>query len=272
MNVAAVQRAWVLPRRFQASLGRATRRQVRFTLLLGALSFGLFREVVQPHAWRRTVRAEFQRLLRQSVGGGLSTVLVTAALVGVALVHQTLYWLNQVGQGNLIGPMLVNGLVRGIGPVLVGLILLGRIGMPMVAQLAGARTGGQVHAMEALGLDPFLLLLLPRSFALAIASFTLIVIFIAVALLTGFIVDTLLQSSTMTFGAFLGQMEKAMVLTDVVIFPIKASGIGHLIALTAGITALEGHQRAGAANLLPQAFVRGILVILTFNVALTLLT
>ena len=272
MSATVVQRAWVLPRRFLAGLGRATRRQVHFTLLLGALSFGLFREVVQPHAWRRTVRAEFGRLLRQSLSGGLSTVLVTAALIGVALVNQTLYWLNQIGQENLIGSMLVNGLVRGIGPVLVGLILLGRSGMPMVAQLVGARTGGQVHAMEALGLDPFLLLLLPRAFALAIASFTLTVIFIAVALLTGFVADTLLQSSTVTFGAFLGRMEKALVLTDVVVFPIKASGIGHLIALTAGITALEGHRRAGTADLLPQAFVRGILVILTFNVALTLVT
>jgi len=272
MNMAAVQRAWVLPRRFLAGLGRATRRQAHFTLLLGALSFGLFREVVQPHAWRRTVRAEFQRLLRQSVGGGLSTVLVTAALVGVALVNQTLYWLIQAGQQNLIGSMLVNGLVRGIGPVLVGLILLGRSGMPMVAQLVGARAGGQVHAMEAQGLDPFLLLVLPRSFALAIASFTLTVIFIAVALVTGFIADTLLQSSTVTFGGFLREMEGALVVADIVVFPIKASGIGHLIALTAGITALEGDRYATTANLLPQAFVRGILVIITFNVALTLVT
>jgi phospholipid/cholesterol/gamma-HCH transport system permease protein len=272
MSMATVQRAWVLPQRFLAALGRATRWQVRFTLLLGALSLGLFREVLQPHAWRRTVRTEFGRLLRQYLGGGLATVLVTAALVGVALVNQTLYWLIQAGQEKLIGSMLVNGLVRGIGPVLVGLILLGRSGMPMVAQLVGARAGGQVHAMEAQGLDPFLLLVLPRAFALAIASFTLTVIFIAVALLTGFVADTLLQSSTVTFGSFLREMEKALVLADFVVFPIKASGIGHLIALTAGITALEGDRNATTAHLLPQAFVRGILVIITFNVALTLVT
>jgi phospholipid/cholesterol/gamma-HCH transport system permease protein len=272
MSAIVVQRASVLPQRVLASLGRATRRQVHFTLLLGALSLGLFREAARPHAWRRTVRGEFHRLLRESLGGGFATVLVTAALVGVALVNQTLYWLIQIGQENLIGSMLVNGLVRGIGPVLVGLILLGRSGMPMVAQLVGARAGGQVHAMEAQGLDPFLLLVLPRAFALAAASFTLTVIFIAVALVTGFIADTLLQSSTVTFGTFLGQMEKALVLADVVVFPIKASGIGHLIALTAGITALEGSRHATTARLLSQTFVRGILVIITFNVALSLVT
>jgi hypothetical protein len=67
-------------------------------------------------------------------------------------------------------------------------------------------------------------------------------------------------------------MEKALVLADVVVFPIKASGIGHLIALTAGITALEGSRHATTAHLLPQAFVRGILVIITFNIALSLVT
>src|SRR5215472_12755357 len=151
MNATVVQRAWVLPRRFLAGLGRATRRQAHFTLLLGALSFGLFREIIQPHAWRRTVRAEFQRLLRQSVGGGLSTVLVTAALVGVALVNQALYWLAQAGQENLIGAVLVSGLVRGMGPVLVGLILLGRSAMVSVAEIGVLSRGGQIRALEAMG-------------------------------------------------------------------------------------------------------------------------
>jgi phospholipid/cholesterol/gamma-HCH transport system permease protein len=272
MSLTAVQRAWILPRHFLALLGRATRRQVRFTLVLGALSVGFFCEALQPLAWRRTVRAEFRQRLRLSLSGGLSTVLVTAALVGVALVNQALYWLIQIGQENLIGSILVNGLVRGIGPVLVGLILLGRSGMAMLVQIADARAGGQVHAMEAQGLDPFLLLLWPRALALAIASFTLTVIFIAVALLTGFIADTLLQSSTVTFGSFLGSMEKALVLADVMVFPVKAFGIGLLIALTAGITALEGDRRVATADLVPLGFVRGVLVIVTLNVALTLVT
>ena len=80
MSVIVVQRALVLPQRVLASLGRATRRQVHFTLLLGALSLGLFREAARPHAWRRTVRGEFHRLLRESLGGGFATVLGSAEL------------------------------------------------------------------------------------------------------------------------------------------------------------------------------------------------
>jgi len=256
-----------LPRRLVADLGASTRRQIRFTLILAALSLGLFREVLRPHTWRRTVRAEFRRVLRQSIGGGLWTVLVTAALVGVALVNQTLFWLGQAGQESLIGSALVGGLVRGIGPTLVGLILLGRSGMVAVAEIGSLQIGGQVRAMEAQGLDPFLLLLLPRAFALALASFTLTVIFIAVALLTGFIADNLLQTSTVTFGSFVSRMVKALVLADVVVFPVKTLGIGLLVALAAGMTAFQAGPRTTAADLMPLGFVRGVLVIIAVNVA-----
>jgi phospholipid/cholesterol/gamma-HCH transport system permease protein len=258
-----------LLRRLVADLGASTRRQIRFMLILAALSLGLFLEVLRPHTWRRTVRAEFRRVLRQSIGGGLWTVLVTAALVGVALVNQTLFWLGQAGQESLIGSALVGGLVRGIGPVLVGLILLGRSGMVAVAEIGSLQIGGQVRALEAQGLDPFLLLLLPRAFALALASFTLTVIFIAVALLTGFIADNLLQTSTVTFGSFVGRMLKALVLADIVVFPLKTLGIGLLVALAAGMTAFQAGPRTTTADLMPLGFVRGVLVIIAVNVALT---
>jgi len=261
-----------LPQRLLAALGGATRRRARFVLLLAALALGVFREAVRPLSWRRTVHSELRRALRQSVGGALTTVLVTAALVGVALVNQALFWLGEAGQENLIGSVLVSGLIRGIGPVLVGLILLGRSGMLALAEIGSLQIGGQVRAMEAQGLDPFLMLLFPRALAIALACFTLTVIFIAVALLTGFIADNLVQASTVTFGSFLDRVLRAMVLADVVIFPLKTLGIGLLVALAAGLTALQAHPHESAADLLPKGFVRGVLVIVFVNVLLTVVT
>jgi len=257
------------PRRLLAALGRDTRQRARFMLLLAGLTLGVFREALRPLAWRRTVRMELRRALRQSVVGALTTVLVSAALVGVALVNQALFWLGQAGQENLIGSVLVSGLIRGIGPVLVGLILLGRSGMLALAEISGLHIGGQVRAMEAQGVDPFLVLLLPRSFALAIACFALTVIFIAVALLTGFIADAVLQPSTVTFWSFLNGVLKAMVVADFVIFPVKTLGVGLLITLCAGLTAFQARPRESTAELLPRGFVGGVLVIIFVNVLLT---
>ena len=70
-------------RRALAKIGRPVRPHIDFVLMLTALGFGVAREAVRPATWRRTVRNEFQRALRQVVGGGLPTTVVTAALIGL---------------------------------------------------------------------------------------------------------------------------------------------------------------------------------------------
>ena len=159
---------WALTR-----IGRAVRSYASFVLLLASLGAGVVLDGMRPAAWRRTVRAEFRRALRQAVGGGLSTTLVTAALIGLVMVSQALYWLGQAGQEGLIGPVLVTVLVREVAPLLVGLIVLGRSGVVIVSEIGGLRIGGQVRTMTAQGLDSFLLLVFLRAGAIAIACFTL---------------------------------------------------------------------------------------------------
>src|SRR5205823_6790974 len=118
-----------------AYIGRPVRPPIDFVMMLAALAFGVAREALRPATWRRTVRGEFHRALRQAVGGGLSTTLVTAALIGLVMVSQALYWLGQAGQLELIGPVLVTVLVREVAPLLVGFILLGRSGVVVVSEI-----------------------------------------------------------------------------------------------------------------------------------------
>jgi phospholipid/cholesterol/gamma-HCH transport system permease protein len=264
------RRATRLFLRLLAELGAATRRHTRFVLLLGALTLGVLRDALHPLSWRRTVRAEFRRTLRQSIGGGFSTVVVTAAMIGIALVSQALFWLGLAGQENLIGSLLVSGIVRGIGPVLVGMILLGRSGMVALAEIASLRTGRQVQAMEAQGLDPFLMLVFPRALALALACFTLTVTFMTVALISGFMADNLLRASTVTFWFYFANVLKAMSVADFIVFPVKTLGIGLLVALCACLVAFQSAPGEPAAALLPRGFMRTVMMILVVNAVLTL--
>ena len=149
--------------RVLARIGRTVRSHTSFVLLLASLGAGVVLDGIRPATWRRTIRAEFRRALRQAVGGGLSTTLVTAALIGLVMVAQALYWLGQAGQEGLIGPVLVTVLVREVAPLLVGLIVLGRSGVVIVSEIGGLQIGGQVRNMTAQGPDPFLLLVLPRA-------------------------------------------------------------------------------------------------------------
>jgi phospholipid/cholesterol/gamma-HCH transport system permease protein len=257
-------------RRFLAALGRATRRRSYFVLMLASLAFGVVREALRPSTWRRTVRAEFRRALRQAVGGGLSTVLVTAALIGLAMVYQALYWLGEAGQEDLIGTVLVTVLVREVAPVLVGLILLGRSGVVAVSEIGALQIGGQVHALAAQGLDPFQLLLLPRACAFALASFTLGVMFVLAALITGFVAGSLLGAVHTTLWSFLDRVLLAMQAADFAVFPAKMIAIGLLVALTACLTGFMARPWDDAARLLPLGFVRGVLALLLASVVLSL--
>jgi phospholipid/cholesterol/gamma-HCH transport system permease protein len=257
-------------RRVLASIGRETRGRAQFMLFLASLAWGVVRSAPRPGTWRRTVRFEFRRALRQSIAGALSTVLITAALIGVLMVYQALYWLGAAGQEGLIGSILVTILVREVAPVLIGLIMLGRSGTVALSEIGRLAIGGQVHALEAQGLDTFQLLILPRACAFAIASFALGVLFLVAALGTGFIVGSLLEAVQMSIWSFFDRVLLALHVRDFVIVPAKLVVMGLLVALTSCVTALSASPSDDIASLLPRGFMRGVLLILIASLALSL--
>jgi phospholipid/cholesterol/gamma-HCH transport system permease protein len=254
-----------------AALGRASRARASFVLTICALGFGVLRETPVRTSWRRPVRAEFARTLRQAVAGALATTLVAAVLIGVAMVYQALLWLGAAGQERLIGPILVTILVREVTPLIVGLIVLGRSGMAAAAEIATLQLGGQIHMLAALGLDPFLVLVLPRAVALALGTYTLGVVFAITAMAVGLLVGNLAGGgSSMSLWDFFSTVLGAMEPADFVIFPVKMLLIGLLIMLISALTGVATRAGDEAGRLLPRAFVRGTLAIMLTSVALSL--
>jgi phospholipid/cholesterol/gamma-HCH transport system permease protein len=250
-------------------IGRFMRRRLNFILMLAAMSAGVVWDALHPYHWRRTVRSEFRRVLRQALGGGLITTTLTAALIGLGMVYQALYWLDAAGQEESIGTVLVTVLVREVVPVLIGLILLGRSGSVLLTELGPIQTGGQIRTLQALGIDPFATLILPRGTAFAIAAYTLGVIFVLVALLTGFVAGSILGAVQMSIWSFLDNILTAMHPADFAVFPIKLLVIGLLVATTSCLTALD-HQPHETAKLMPRGFVRGLLAIMLSSGLLSL--
>ena len=161
-------------------------------------------------------------------------------------------------------------LVREVAPLLVGFILLGRSGVVVVSEIGELQIGSQVSTLAAQGLDPFRLLVLPRACALAIACFTLGVVFVLAALLSGFVAGSLLEAVRISIWSFLDRVLLAMHARDFVVFPAKMIVIGLLVALTASLTGLTATAQDEAARLLPRAFVRGVVAVLLANLALSL--
>jgi phospholipid/cholesterol/gamma-HCH transport system permease protein len=253
-----------------ATVGRFSRTRISFVFILAAASWGVMREAVRPISWRRTVRHEFNLTMRQATGGGLATVMVTASLAGLAMVYEALYWLGVAGEAQFTGSILVTVLVRELTPLLVGLILLGRSGMLTVTELGMLQTGGQVRTMIAGGIDPFLLLVLPRTLAFALSSFTLGILFAATALVFGFIITSALGNAPTSLWTFLNRVVSAITVRDYMVIPAKLIAIGFLVGLSSCLTGLGAGDEDDLASLMPRGFLRGMLVIMITSIVLTL--
>jgi phospholipid/cholesterol/gamma-HCH transport system permease protein len=255
--------------RVLARIGAPVRRGASVSLSVAALAAGTAAEAVRPQSWRRTVRAEFRRCLRHAVAGGLGTTLATAVLVGLSMVYQALYWLGLAGQQGLAGDVLATVLVREAAPILVGLILLGRSGTVTTVEFGEIAATGQLRLLEGQGLDPFQLLVLPRTLAYALAGFTLGMIFLAAALVAGYLAGTAFGAVSGSAGAFLDGLIGALGRRDFLLLPAKLMLIGALVALTAAVTGLSSTPHEKPAHLLPRGFVRGVLAVLATSAALS---
>jgi len=253
-----------------AVVGRSSRAGTSFPLMLAASSWGVLREAVRPMSWRRTVRHEFMLTMRQATGGAIATIIVAASLAGAAMVYEALYWLGVAGQAQLTGSILVSVLVRELTPLLVGFILLGRSGMLTVTELGTLQTGGQVRVMFAQGIDPFLLLVMPRTLAFALSSFTLGIIFAATALVFGFIVSGAIANVQESLWTLLDRVASALTVRDYLIVPAKLLVVGFLLGVSSCLTGLSAKDDDDFAELIPRGFVHGILVIMVTSIVFTL--
>jgi phospholipid/cholesterol/gamma-HCH transport system permease protein len=260
-----------LPLRVLEWIGAPPRRGAQVALAAAALGLGVIVEGARRATWRRvTVRDEFRRELRLSLRGGLLTVLVSAAIVGLGMVYQAISWLSFLGQEGYAGRILVTVLVREVTSVLVGLILLGRSGMVTVVEFGAIKASGQLRVLEAQGLDPFTLLVLPRILALAVSAFTLGVVFLAAALTTGWFTAEFLGILPRDDAAdFLENVIAATARRDYALFAGKLLLIGALVGLVSAITGMSATARDTPSYLLPRAFVRGIFAVLATSALLS---
>jgi phospholipid/cholesterol/gamma-HCH transport system permease protein len=251
-------------------IGAAARRRSAFVLQLAALLWGVLREGALPSSWRRTVRAEFRATLTRTVAGSLGTIAVAAVIIGVGLVFEALYWLRSAGEQQETGRILVLVLIRELAPLLVGIVLLGRGGTVAVAELGTLTAGGEIAVLRAEGIDIFQYLVLPRAAAFAVAAFTLGMVFVMAALLSGYAAGSALGVATNSIFGFLENVLRAMSIPDLVVFPAKLLLIGLMVALTCCATGLSAQEMDAPSNLLPGGFTRGVTAILAVTLLLSL--
>ena len=119
------------------------------------------RGAVTPPVYRHDIVEQFDTL----GVGSLTVVLLTGLFTGAALASQTGLTLDQFGARPLVGRLVSASMVIELGPVLTALMLTGRIGSGIAAELGSMVVTDQINALRALGTDPIRKLVVPRMLA-----------------------------------------------------------------------------------------------------------
>ena len=247
-----------------ATLGRAVLGTCRAAgrLLLFALD-GLSHIFRPPFYFRAFFRAMLD------IGYfSLPVVALTAVFTGMVLALQSSTGLSRFSADSAIASLVVLSVTRELGPVLAGLMVAGRVGAAMAAEIGTMRVTDQVDALSTLSTNPMKYLVAPRLLAGLIALPLLVVIADILGVLGGFIIATL----KLGFNAatYLGNTLTFMQTQDVVSGLVKAAVFGLLISLMGcyhGYNSKGGAQGVGAAT--TAAVVAASVLILAFDYVLT---
>ncbi|THF66132.1 ABC transporter permease [Pseudothauera nasutitermitis] len=199
-----------------------------FLRLLGQLLLDLGRLLRHPHEWPLLeISANLHKV-------GVRAMPVTALvgfLIGVVLSYLSALQLRAFGADIFIVNILGLGIIRELGPVLVSVLVAGRSGSAMTAQLGVMRVTEESDALAAMGISRTIRLVLPKVAALTLAM-PLLVLWTSGMALFGGMVSAWLQLD-LSFGFFLDTLPAVVPIANLYIGLAKGAVFGLLIALVA---------------------------------------
>lgn len=212
-----------------------------YVLLSGATLRGL---VSRPFYWHDVVEQ-----LDQIGLGSVTVVVLTGFFTGAVLALQASITLDQFGARPLVGRLVSASMVKELGPVLSALMLSGRVGSGIAAELGAMAVTDQIHALRALGTDPVRKLVVPR----VIAGFVMCPVLTAVANTVGLLGGWLVSVTQLRVASSLYWTEvvEGLFIQDVWMGIIKPFFLGFVIVSIGchvGLRTRGGTQGVGRAT------------------------
>jgi phospholipid/cholesterol/gamma-HCH transport system permease protein len=171
--------------RFFQHLGWATRSTIEY---LGGVSSMAARTISRSFRRPFPLHATVDQIEQLGLKS-MSIAIVTAISVGMVMALQFAYGLSRFGAQSFVGQVVAISLVRELGPVLTSLMVGGRIGSGMAAELGSMKVTEQIDAIMALGADPVKKLVVPRVLATVFILPLLVVLADVIGVLGGLLIS-----------------------------------------------------------------------------------
>ncbi|MCD8496949.1 MAG: ABC transporter permease [Alphaproteobacteria bacterium] len=212
-----------------------------------------------------------RQLLRQIIDIGyysLPVVGMTALFTGMVLALQSYTGFTRFNAESAIAGVVVLSITRELAPVLAGLMVAGRVGAAIAAEIGTMRVTEQIDALSTLSVNPFKYLIAPRVIAGTLMLPLLVLTGDVIGVYGGYIVA--IYNLGFSPGSYLSQTWDVMESMDVISGLVKAGVFGFIVSILGcyhGYNSGRGAQGVGAAT--TNAVVSSSIMILIFNYLIT---
>jgi len=176
----------------------------------------------------------------------LLVITVSGIFVGMVVALQFYDTLLRFGSVALLGAAVGLSLIRELGPVLTALIIIGRAGSAICAEISIMRNEQQIDALECMAIDPYKYLIAPRLLAALISMPLLTAIFITVGIFGGYFVGVILFG--VSPGSYLGGMYDSVLWRDIIMGGVKSFVFGLIMIWVATSKGFFLHLEKGGAH------------------------
>ncbi|HUP59103.1 MAG TPA: ABC transporter permease [Thermoanaerobaculia bacterium] len=200
----------------------------------------------QTFRWMFRRPVDVREWIRQMVRVGVDSipvVFLTSMFTGMVLALQTFIGFQRVHAEQFVGSVVALAMLRELSPVLVGLMVTGRVGSSMAAEIGTMRVTEQIDALKALATDPVQYLFVPRVIAGTIMLPFLVIIGDALGIYGGYLVGVKLMNTNPVI--YKQNTFQFLDLTDLWSGLIKAAVFGLILTLTGCV---RGYHTTGGAE------------------------
>jgi len=215
--------------------------------------------------------AKRESIFDQMVFVGVRSIIIVffiALFTGIVLAMQSAYQLKQLGAVIYVSGLVAVSLTRELGPVLTALVIAGRVGAAITAQLGSMKVTEQIESLETMAIDPIRFLVVPRFLALLVMLPALTIIADLSGIFGGFIIGTL--NLNIDPHLYINFTKDFLELKDIFTGILKSAVFGVIICLIGcykGLTTSGGAEGVGKST--TESVVTSFILIIIADVILT---
>ena len=224
-------------------------------------------------AYAPSLPRQFGRFVEQCYLIGYTTLPIVAILsffIGSVLALQAGYSMQNFGAKQFIGSLVGLSMARELGPVMVAILLAGRVGSAITAELASMKVYQEIDALETMNIPPARMLVLPRLAAALVMVPVLAIIANLVGWFGGAIISKYTDFISIDPPAYFAALRRFMKFQDVANGLIKAEVFGFVVVLVCcniGLNTRGGPREIGAS--VTRAVVTSLIMILVLDYFVT---